>query len=182
MTFKQELHRAMSIYRVRAYDLLWLMGYGNWGYWDPNLGWFLGDKAPPYPDKAEQVRILALIAGAQDNPEYWRIRYAEIKDTAEVINKGLKNAKYYQDKYSLLYHELHRKQLSTKLDNIRWKSKMRLKSLRNLWIKIKSVLFPNGEYNTNKAKIAARGLFTAKPKDFMEAYEKAKSENKNNQT
>lgn len=104
--FAIQLHREMCMYRVRAHDLAWLMGcrWSSWlrePDWDPNVGWFVeSEPGFKYPKtKREQQKILKLVRRAQDNPEYWRRRYAELKSVTLVLDKGLRRSQAFQNGY-----------------------------------------------------------------------------------
>jgi hypothetical protein len=98
MTFKQELHRAMSQYHVGYEALAFIMGF-RWKHWlsgpcwNRYSGWFDGYKGDPnwaYPETRErQLQILELIKKAQDNPEYWRFKYDNVKSNLKLYAKGI---------------------------------------------------------------------------------------------
>ena len=125
--FARELHRHMSMYRVNHEDLAWLMGY-RWGtwllgpIWDPRTTWFEGnDPEWAYPiHRNRQLEILNIIAKAQDNPEYWRRKYAESKNICRIYGRGLEQQKRMTESFRQLYWRYYRKTYSYWTDKIRY--------------------------------------------------------------
>lgn len=115
--FAKEVNRYMAMYHVGYRDLAWIMGY-RWSHWlsspdwCPDVGWFddrYDEQFKEPTDPTRQQEILDLIKNAQDNPEYWRRKYAELKVTSQILNKGILRekwwTKYYRDLYLKYYFQ-----------------------------------------------------------------------------
>lgn len=100
----------MSAYRVNHEDLAWIMGcrWHSWlaaPIWDPDTNWFWtkhDDSFAEPQDRDKQLEILDLIKKAQDNPEYWRRKYAQSRTKAYIFGRGLNNL---QKRYDRLWKE-----------------------------------------------------------------------------
>jgi hypothetical protein len=109
--FRKELHRAMSMNHVNRYDLANLMGF-KWGHWlsaptwNNDTMWF--EDFPEPQTREEELKLLELCKTAQDNPEYWRLRYAEVKSYARIWAKGYRNLDKRIDWWKGKYNEVWR--------------------------------------------------------------------------
>jgi hypothetical protein len=135
----------MAINRVNKDDLAWMMGY-RWSHWfnepewNPETGWFKGGEEWVEPtDPQKQEEILNLIKNAHNNPEYWRRKYAEVKEMDLIHNKGIARLQMQNKKYRDQYYELYFKTFKGRKEALRhwWWSNwtFKLKPKIKTWLK-----------------------------------------------